>query len=237
MLTTSAARSLFEADRCFVAYAAHELRGEITLQLTLAEATLADPNADTAALRTMGERVVAACDRQARLLEALLTLARSEHGRLRRESIDLAATAAHPLQNLDHRTVTVEKTLAPAWTAGDPQLIERLVGNLVDNANRHNIPGGRIEAATYTSAGRATFTIANTGPQIPTGELTRLFQPFQRLNSQAGASADGLGLGLAIVHEIANAHDATVNADARTGGGLRIAIDFPAATWLKPLVA
>ncbi|MFZ0376239.1 MAG: histidine kinase dimerization/phospho-acceptor domain-containing protein, partial [Solirubrobacteraceae bacterium] len=82
---TSADGELSEAERCFVAYAAHELRGELTLQIALAEATLADPNADTAALREMGEGVVAACWRQERLLEALLTLARSEHGHLRRE--------------------------------------------------------------------------------------------------------------------------------------------------------
>jgi signal transduction histidine kinase len=148
MPTTSAARSLSEADRCFASYAAHELRGEITLQLTLAEATLADPNADTVALRKTGERVVAACDRQTRLLEALLTLAQGKHGRLQRESVDLAATAADALQSLDHRTLTVQTTLGPAWTAGDPELIERLVGNLVDNADRHNMPGGRIEVAT-----------------------------------------------------------------------------------------
>jgi signal transduction histidine kinase len=156
------------------------------------------------------------------LLEALLTLARSEHGRLRRESVDLAATTAHALQSHDHPTLTVETTMGgPARTAGDPQSIERLVGNLVDNANRHNMPGGRIEVTTYTGAGRATFAIVNTGPRIPTGELTRLFQPFQRLSSHTGPSADGLGLGLAIVHEIATAHDATVNAEARTGGVLR----------------
>ncbi|HEY5431179.1 MAG TPA: histidine kinase dimerization/phospho-acceptor domain-containing protein [Solirubrobacteraceae bacterium] len=74
------ARDLSEADRCFIAYAAHELRGEITLQLALAEATLADPNADMAALRQMGEGVAAACERQERLLESLLTLSRSEYG-------------------------------------------------------------------------------------------------------------------------------------------------------------
>ncbi len=214
----------------FVAYAAHELRGEITVQLALAEATLADPNADTAALREMGEQVAAACARQERLLEALLTLSRSEYGRLRREPVDLAATAAGILRAQDHRGVTSTTELQPAGTTGEPQLIERLVANLVANAVRHNIPGGRLDISTYTAAGRATFTIANTGPVIPTGELPRLFQPFQRLGPRTGSAATGVGLGLAIVQAIADAHDATVTAQARTGGGLRIDIDFPAET-------
>ena len=225
------------SGRCFVAYAAHELRGEITLQLALAEATLADPNADTAALREMGEQVAAACERQERLLEALLTLSRSEYGRLRREPVDLAATAAEVLRAHDHHGLRSTTALEPARTTGEPQLIERLVANLVANAVRHNIPGGRLDISTYTAAGRATFTIANTGPVIPTGELTRLFQPFQRLGPRTGPSADGVGLGLAIVQAIANAHDATVTAQARTGGGLRIDIDFPAEAWPIPLVA
>ena len=102
----SAARDLSVADGCFVAYAAHELRGEITLQLALAEATLADANADTAALREMGKGVVAACERQERLLEALLTLARSEYRHLRREPVDLAATAVDALRAHDHVTTS-----------------------------------------------------------------------------------------------------------------------------------
>jgi signal transduction histidine kinase len=229
-LTTSAAKQLSEADRCFVAYAAHELRGEITLQLALAEVALADPNADTATLREMGEQVAAACERHERLLEALLTLARSDYGRLRREPVDLAVTAAEVLRARDHHGLRSTTAFEPARTTGDPQLVERLIANLVENACRHNIPGGRIDIATYTAAGGATFTIANTGPLIPTGELTRLFQPFQRLGSQAAPAADGAGLGLAIVQAIAIAHDAAITAQARTGGGLRIEIDFPADT-------
>jgi signal transduction histidine kinase len=227
-LTTSTAGKLLEADRCFVAYAAHELRGEISLQLALAEATLADPNADTAALRRMGEQVAAGCERQQRLLEALLALSRSEYGHLRREPVDLAATAAEALRAHDHDGLTSTTALEPARTAGDPQLVERLVANLVDNAVRHNIPGGRLDLATSTTAGRATVTIANTGPLIPTDELTRLFQPFQRLRSHAGSSPDGAGLGLAIVQAISKAHDASVTAQARTGGGLSIDVAFPA---------
>lgn len=219
-----------EADRCFVAYAAHELRGELTLQLALAEATLADPQADLIALREMGEGVIAACERQDRLLRALLTLARSEYGHLRRDPVDLAATAAEVLRAHDHpRLRTTTTAFEPARSTGDPVLVERLLANLIENAVRHNVPGGRLDLATYTAAGRAIFTISNTGPVIPAGEVPRLFEPFQRRSCQASPRANGVGLGLAIVQAIADAHDAIVSAQARTWGGLRIEIGFPAA--------
>jgi signal transduction histidine kinase len=212
----------------FLAYAAHELRGEIALQLALAEVALADPDADAAALREMGEQVAAACRRQERLLEALLTLSRGECGGPWRETVDLAATAAEVLQAHDHHGLTRITALEPARTAGDPRLVERLVANLVENAVRHNIAGGRLDVGTSTVAGRATFAIANTGRVIPTRELTRLFQPFQRLTSHPRRCADGVGLGLAIVQAIANAHNATVTARAPTAGGLGIDVTFPA---------
>jgi signal transduction histidine kinase len=217
-----------EVDRCFFAYAAHELRGEITLQLALAEVALADPDPAPVALRKLGEQVAAACGRQERLLEALLTLARSEHGRLRREPVDLAATAAQLLHTHAHPGLERTTTLEPARTAGDPLLIERLLANLIENAIHHNIPGGRVDVDTHTAAGRASVAIANTGPVIPTGELSRLFEPFQRLNPHPRACADGLGLGLAIVQAIADAHHATITARPQIGGGLRIKIGFPA---------
>jgi hypothetical protein len=116
---TSAARDLSEEQRCFVDDAAHELRGEITLQLALAEAALADPNADMAALKEMGEGVVAAFERQERLLEPLLTLARCEYGHLRREPVDLAATAAGVLRAHDHGELRSTLALEPARTTGD----------------------------------------------------------------------------------------------------------------------
>jgi len=217
-----------EAQQRFLAYAAHELRSEVALQRTLTEVALADPSADTAALREMGERVVAACVRQERLLEALLTLSRSECARLRREPVDLAATAAEVLRAHGHHGLRGTIALEPARTTGNPLLVERLVANLVANAIRHNVPGGRLDIATNTAAGLATFMITNTGPVIPSGELTRLFQPFQRLRPHAGPCADGVGLGLAIVQAIATSQDATVTARARAGGGLRIDVGFPA---------
>ena len=217
-----------EAQQRFLVYAAHEMRGEIALQRTLAEVALADPNADTTALREMGTRIVVACERQERLLVALLTLSRSKRGDLRREPVDLAATAAEVLRAHQHPGLTRTTALEPARTTGDPQLLERLIANLVANAIRHNVPGGRLDIATYTTGGRAVFAIANTGPLVPAAELTRLFQPFQRLRAHGGPAADGVGLGLAIVQAIANAHDATLSAQARTSGGLEIDVAFPA---------
>jgi len=177
-------------------------------------------------LREMGEGVIAACQRQARLLEALLTLARSEHGRLRREAVDLAAVAAEVLHAAADHGLRRTLALEPARTTGDPRLIERLVANLVANAVHHNRPGGRFEVVTSSVAGCAMFTISNTGPVVPAGEVARLFQPFQRLASHTAATVDGVGLGLSIVQAIANAHDAALTARARPGGGLGIDVAF-----------
>lgn len=215
-----------EAQQRFVAYAAHELRSEIALQRALAEVALARPHADAAALREMGERVVVGCERQERLLEALLTLSRSRCARVGREPVDLAATAAQVLRAHDHHGLRRTTALEPARTTGDPQLIERLIANLVANAVHHNVRGGRLDVGTRTASGRATVTIANTGPVIPAGALPRLFEPFERLSTHPGPSAEGAGLGLAIVHAIATSHGATITANPRTGGGLTIEVAF-----------
>jgi signal transduction histidine kinase len=165
---------------------------------------------------------------QERLLEACLTLARSRCGLMRHEPVDLAAIADEALRAHDLSGLESVVLLEPAWTTGDPSLIERLAANLVSNAIRHNLVGGRIEVASRTESGHAQFTVANTGPLVPASALKRLFEPFQRLNSHPRIFSDGVGLGLAIVQAITDAHDATLTADARTGGGLEIAATFPA---------
>lgn len=207
-----------------LAYAAHELRTPLATQRALLELALADASADVAVWREIGEDVLCACKRQERVLEACLALARSSDAPPRLEPVDLAAIAHDALHALDRRSFTTVLSLEPAQTMGDPGLVERLAANLVSNAARHNVPHGRIAVATRTASGSAVLSVANSGPRIPRAELTRLFQPFQRL----GADADGLGLGLAIVQAVADAHGAAVTARARTGGGLAIDVAFPA---------
>jgi signal transduction histidine kinase len=209
----------------FAAYVAHELRTPLATQRALLELALADPNADVASWREIGEDVLGACRQQERLLEACLTLARSQGRKPRCEPVDLAAITAEALRAQDLSGLKRVVVLEPARTTGDPDLLERLASNLVSNAIRHNVAGGRIEVATRTESGRAALSVANTGPLVPAAELQRLFQPFQRLNSNP---SDGVGLGLAIVQAIADLHDATVTAQAPTGGGLGIDVAFPA---------
>jgi signal transduction histidine kinase len=218
----------FDDRERFAAHVAHELRTPITLQRALVELALADPHADTASLRTMGEEVLASCDELQRLIEALLDLTCSRRGLTRHEPVDIAAIANQALRAHDLSEFESFVALEPAATTGDPDLVERLAANLFSNAIRHNVTGGRIEVTTRTEREHAVLSVANTGRLITADELPRLFQPFQRLSSQPQGCADGVGLGLAIVQAIADAHHATVTAHPRAGGGLAIDISFPA---------
>jgi signal transduction histidine kinase len=122
--------------------------------------------------------------------------------------------------------------IAHAPTAGDPALVERLIANLLDNAVRYNVPGGRVEISTRVEGDKAIVSIANTGPVIPPEQVHRLFDPFQRLDRTR--VDDHHGLGLSIVRAIAVAHDATLTANARPQGGLSIEIHFPLIPFAMP---
>ena len=102
------------------------------------------------------------------------------------------------------------------------------MANLIDNAVRHNIPGGDIQVSTGTSGGHAVLSVTNSGPVIPPAEVDRLFQPFQRLGPRRARRDGGHGLGLSIVRAIATAHGAAIRARAQPGGGLAVDVTFPA---------
>jgi signal transduction histidine kinase len=224
----------FDAQRHFVANASHELRTPLAGLRTLLEVALADPDADADSLRSAGREALALGGYQERLVEALLALATSERGVTRRESVDLAWVVRQALttrrEQATEKGIDVAEDLAPAVTAGDPRLIESLIANLVDNAIRHNHPGGRVEITTQTSSRQVTLTVTNSGPVIPGDQIQRLFQPFQRLEHDRNGRRNGYGLGLAIVSAVAQAHHATLTSSARAEGGLSITVQFARAS-------
>jgi signal transduction histidine kinase len=220
----------FASQRRFVANASHELRTPLAIMRTEVDVTLADPDANVAELRAMGEGVRETIDRCERLIAGLLTLARSEAATGRGEQVDMAAIAGDCITDLRARAhearVHLHDRLEPAWTLGEPALIERLVANLLDNGIRHNEPGGFLEVSTSTSTrdGLVRLRVRNGGARIDPLEAERLVQPFHRVDR----SVDGFGLGLSIVRTVAEAHSGRAKIIAPDDGGLDVRVELPA---------
>ncbi|HTW12162.1 MAG TPA: ATP-binding protein, partial [Solirubrobacteraceae bacterium] len=231
----------FDSQRRFVANASHELRTPITLERALVEVALADPDASVESLRECCRRVLAAGEEQERLIEALLTLARSQGGIEARERVDLASIAAELAgsyenggSNNGHAGLNVSSSLGPAVITGDRALIERLVANLVDNAAAYNVPvDGWVRLWTGVKNGRPTLRVANSGPAVPPERVDELFEPFRRLDGERLSGGGGLGLGLSIVSAITTAHRGGVRAVPLREGGLEVVVSFPPAPGQK----
>jgi signal transduction histidine kinase len=219
----------YQAQRQFVANASHELRAPLTRQRALIQVALADPQASFASLHAAHERVLASERHLERMIDGLLALSRGQAGIERREQLDLAALTSQAIQAHEPQpgALTVHTSLQPAPTAGDSRLLERLIANLIDNAIRHNTPGGQLEITTGTRDRHALISVENTGPTIQPDQIQRLFEPFQRLDGARTSHNHGHGLGLSIVQAIAKAHHAELIAKPRPGGGLAVELSFP----------
>ena len=221
----------FDAQRAFVADAAHELRSPLTalkLQLDVLR------GARTAEEREEAQAALAAgVQRAHRLVEQLLALARAEPGGAETafERVDLAEVARQAIAD----------ALAPASVAGaelsllapqpvpaqaDAAALRMLLRNLIDNAIRYAGPRAQVQIGVDSAAGAARITVDDRGPGIPPAERDRVFARFYRRDGQ---SQTGSGLGLAIVRAIADRHGAALALGEAPGGGLRVQLTLPAA--------
>jgi signal transduction histidine kinase len=228
----------FESQKRFVANASHELRTPLAIMRTEVDVALANPDATPDELRRMGEVVRRATERSDALIDGLLVLARSDQGPTALAPVDLAVLAEEALaQSATEAAVAGVETRArfdPAPTTGDPALLGRLAGNLIENAIRHNEPGGWLEVLTgpgADGAGEVRLVVANSGPLIDSGQVDGLFEPFRRLAGDRlaapGGRGPGAGLGLSIVRSVVAAHGGRVTARPRTGGGLVVEVFLP----------
>jgi two-component system OmpR family sensor kinase/two-component system sensor histidine kinase QseC len=217
-----------DTQRAFVADAAHELRSPLTaLKLQLQLLKRAGSQAERGAA---AEALGAGIERAARLVEQLLTLARTEPG----------ATAA-PLQVLDLSELvrealadTVPLALARGTQLelvadgavpidGDRAALAALVRNLADNAVRYSPHGARVELQVAAPDGVPTLQVDDAGPGIPPAERERVFDRFYRRGLD---DEPGTGLGLAIVRGVAQRHGATLQLGDSALGGLRVILRF-----------
>jgi signal transduction histidine kinase len=226
----------FESQKRFVANASHELRTPLTVMRTEIDVTLADSDADVTDLRRMGTVVRDASIRANALVDSLLLLARTEAqaGRrlARKVPADLATGVSTALSSVRQETsrlsLDVTTELAPAPVVGDPGLLERLAGNLIENAVRYNHLGGRIWVRTWADNTQVWLVVGSTGFEVEAGDVPGLFEPFRR-GGRERTGARGSGLGLSIVRAVCDAHGGTVTAVALEGGGLEVTVRLPAA--------
>jgi len=220
----------FESQRRFVANASHELRTPLMLSQTILHVALANPEISLDSLRAAAQDALAAGNEQAQLIDALLTLARSQQGLERSEPVDLETVVREVIDTHGSvaaaQDVRIRAGLSPAQVVGDALLLRRLASNLVDNAIRYNMPDGRVEVTLTTVDTETKFTISNSGPPVAPGEVTRLLEPFQRAMPERTGHPDGLGLGLSIVADIVEAHGAHLAIEPSDEGGLVVTVTF-----------
>lgn len=222
----------FASQKRFVANASHELRTPLTGIRALIDVTMAKPTRTTQQLQALIGKVGAAVDRSEVLIEGLLTLARSDRGLARTETVDLPTAVADAIDlvaaSAAAQRIAIESALEPAAAIGDRVMIERLVANLLDNAVRYNTPGGGwVRVNTASDTDRVWLSVANSGPVVPAGQVDELFEPFRRLTERVG---DGAGLGLSIVRSVATAHGGDISARPRSGGGMDILVSLRRAS-------
>ena len=230
----------FDAQRAFVADAAHELRSPLTA-LKLQVSAL-DRAPDEAARHAAQQALAAGVERATRLVEQLLTLARSEPGGqpLRVERLDLAELVRQSLADTvpyaESRGSSLELDAElPVWVEGDRAALGALARNLADNAVRYAPRGAAVRVAVDLDQGAPRLVVDDAGPGIPLAERERVFDRFYRRASADGeAPAEGSGLGLAIVQRVAQRHGAVVALGDSPLGGLRVTVRFRAPAVAPP---
>jgi signal transduction histidine kinase len=223
----------FDSQRRFVANASHELRTPLSVVRTELDVTLSDPDADVEELRRMAGVVRAAGERAEQLVSALLLLARTDGiGLAVREPVDLSAVVESAWKAVraeaEARNLRAVFRCVPALAVGDPALLERIAGNLLENAVRHNQVGGWIETVVESGPQWSVLRVSSSGQLIPPDRVEELFEPFRRgMKDRTGQS--GTGLGLSIVRAAVAAHGGFAQAVAVPTGGLSVTVHLPSA--------
>jgi signal transduction histidine kinase len=219
---------LSEVDRLkneFFANISHELRTPLTLILSPVDELLANmrPGAERDALKVVRRNAT----RLLRMIDDLLDLARLEAGglRLRVSQVDVAKLAEQVAGNA--RPTATSKGIEMAFSTegepsdvfGDPHRIEIILTNLVGNAIKFTPSGGRIQVSVFHNAAGAAVEVTDTGPGISREEQQRVFDRFHQTETSERRSQGGVGIGLALAHELAQLHGGSLTLQSTLGQG------------------
>jgi two-component system sensor histidine kinase VanS len=214
----------------FAANASHELRTPLAITQTLLDVARNDPNRDNGELV---ERLHFVNTRAIDLTEALLLLSRADQRSFVREPVDLSLVAEEATETLlplaEMRGATIETSGDATPTTGSSALLLQMATNLVHNAIVHNLPAqGAVWVTTRAHAKSVVLTVENTGEKLTPQLVSTLVEPFRRGTERVRTKHAGVGLGLAIVQSITQAHDGTLTLTPRAAGGLCVTVQLPA---------
>jgi two-component system sensor histidine kinase VanS len=215
----------------FAANASHELRTPLAITQALLDVARNDPNHDHGELV---DRLHAVNTRAIDLTEALLLLSRADQQSFTPANIDLSLIAEDAAEALvpfaDKQGVAIETSGDMTSTIGSEALLLLLITNLVHNAIVHNLPQqGTVWVTTSAHSEKVVLTVENTGEKLTPEFVATLGERFQRGTERIRTDHAGVGLGLAIVQSITQAHDGTLTLTPRAAGGLCATVQLPAA--------
>jgi two-component system sensor histidine kinase VanS len=215
----------------FAANASHELRTPLAITQTLLDVARNDRNRHTGELV---DRLHVVNTRAIDLTEALLLLSRADQRSFTREHVDLSLIAEEATETLlplaERRGVTIETSGDMSPTIGSHALLLQMSTNLVHNAIVHNVADqGTVWVTTRVHAHRVVLTVENTGEKLSPQLVSTLVERFRRGTERIRSDHAGVGLGLAIVQSITQAHDGTLTLTPRAAGGLCVTVQLPAA--------
>ncbi|AGL16757.1 HAMP domain-containing sensor histidine kinase [Actinoplanes sp. N902-109] len=219
----------YEAQRRFAADASHELRTPLAVQRMLIEVGMARTLSDDQ-LALLTAQLLETNERNERLIEGLLVLSESDRGLLARTPLRLDHIVAAVLDKHESAAaeagITITRRLRPRTVLGEQVLLERLAGNLIQNALKYNRPDGTIDVQVGDDPALA---VTNTGDDIPPQDVPALFEPFRRRTAARIDHSGGAGLGLAIARSITRAHHGIIAASSTGHDGLHVQVSLPPA--------
>jgi signal transduction histidine kinase len=226
----------FQSERRFIANASHELRTPLATMRASLDVAMAKPGPLPAPTVTLADRLRPELDHIDRLLENFLTLAHTQQGTgIDQCTVSLSALASAAIErcsagiSVAGLKVSQEHNGPEAWVEGSQILLSRMVDNVIDNAIKHNQPGGWIGVKTTVDGVAARLVVENGGTVLAQDDVQDLTRPFRRRGTERTGSERGSGLGLSIVEAIAEAHSGTVLLRARQDGGLQVTVVLPLA--------
>ncbi|HET8566408.1 MAG TPA: ATP-binding protein [Solirubrobacterales bacterium] len=218
----------FSRQRRFVSDASHELRTPLTAIRGQLEVLAGNPETGADEVRRVKATTLVEVERMEGMVEELLALAQlDERSEIEMSPVDLAALLRE-LTAVDSSGVELD-ALAEGRIVGNPELLARVVRNLLANARRHAGESGRVVLSSAAADGLIAVRVDDDGPGIPPAERERIFERFHRADSARGRNSGGSGLGLAISREIVEAHGGRIWVEDSPFGGTRAAFELPRA--------